>query len=144
MSEAASTFNSGFLGTVGLTVGGSKFEFPTIRWDVNPTARLAEIMNSRSGAYVRHFVTFKDLTGSFAVDHDFTATQSPYAQCKVGDTVGPLYLYLTQTVSGAMDGVHWTINSAVISGAPQRLEVAGAIGTSFNFAQADGNITWPS
>ncbi len=156
MAEAASVFHSGFEGTATILVSAVQTELALIRWDIIPTAKLVEFMNSRSGLYPVREATFRDLTGSIDIDYDFAnpiySTSAGGMNLQPGTTISQLKLYLDQTSrysgsglgTGSLDGPYWYIASALINAMPQSLTNDGKITTRISWATASATITYPS
>lgn len=135
----SSVFHSGAFGTA--AIGTS--ELPITGWEVQPTAELQQFKNSKSGGYVLREATFQDCSVMVLMDYDFANSpfSMPYA-IAVGTTLTNVNLFLNQSVSGAMDGSHWTFTSLIVDSTPQQLVVDGKITTKV-MCKGNGSFTYP-
>jgi hypothetical protein len=132
---------SGFFGTalVAGTTGTANFEIT--KWDVDPTCKYWEFMNSGSGVEVGRQPNFKDVKVTLEYDYDVAndqygitdtsitnPTQVTTPKLFVGCFLTKVSLYLNCTTKGTpAGGVIWLFNSLLVTGMPQSLDVKAGI-----------------
>lgn len=123
-------------------VGAS--ELAIIGWTTNPTSEVQRFRNSKTGRFTLKEPTFKDVTGTVTIEHDF---DDPIFELgtpiEAGEFIEDVKLYLRKNDTAPLaTEPYWSFPSMLVTSTPQSLEVDGKIQTSFNF-EGDGEFGTP-